>query len=172
MLNAAFNGVNSFLSPISGLASKLWNELQGMLSVVSEWASTLPQLFWDAGVNAVQNFLNALGIHSPGTMQTMMLWEVSEMGRRVPLEGRSLLSNIGKLGEDVVSEFGSPRLGLSFDETANASIIANSNDQVAGQVNNFYFSDVVVDNDDRMQRIVEYVTREIAWNNRTAGRTV
>jgi len=172
LLNTAATSVSNFMSHISTLPGKLWNELQNMLSKVGEWAATLPQKFWDAGVNAVKNFLSALGIASPGTMQRMMVWEVSEMGRRVPLEGRKLLSNVGKLGEDVVSEFGSPSIGLSFDETANASIMANSNDQLAGQVNNFYFSDIVVDNDDRMQKIVEYVTRELAWNNRTAGRTI
>ena len=39
-------------------------------------------------------------------------------------------------------------------------------------MNNFYFSDVVVDNDERMQRIAEYIRKELAFNNMTAGRTV
>jgi hypothetical protein len=39
-------------------------------------------------------------------------------------------------------------------------------------VNNFYFSDIVVDNDERMEKIYDYITRQLYFDNTTAGRTV
>ena len=171
-VSSASSAVSNFAGQISSLPGKLQAELQNMLSIVGEWAATLPQKFWDAGVNAVRNFLNALDMHSPGIMQRSMVWEVSEMARRVPLEGKNLVSNIGELGSDIVDNF-QPELGMDFDDTMNADIDGGAGGSIgAGQVNNFYFSDIVVDNEERMQRIVDYVRREIHWNNKTAGRTI
>ena len=168
-LSAASRSVSNFANQISQIPAKLGTELSNALNKVNEWAATLPQKFWDAGVNAVKNFLSALGIASPGTMQRMLVWEVSEMARRVPIEGKEIVSNIGTLGRDITSNF-NPSL-----ETANATISSSGGDGsigYGGQVNNFYFSDVVVDNDERMQRIAEYIRKELAFNNMTAGRTV
>ena len=171
-ISAASSAVSNFVGQISSLPGQLSNELSNMLSLVNDWAATLPAKFWEAGVNAVKNFLNALGIHSPGTMQTMMLWEVSEMARRVPKEGENLVGNISSLGSDVVDSF-QPSLGIDWDDTMNADIDGGAGGSIgASQVNNFYFNDVVVDNEERMQRIVDYVRREIHWNNKTAGRTI
>ena len=171
IVNAGSNAVNGFLNSIGQMAGGLANELNNMLSLVGEWASTLPQKFWDAGVQAVQNFLNALGIHSPGTMQRMMLWEVSEMGERIPRESKTLLSNVGKLGEGIVDEFGNP--SLDVETNLDSSTFGNNNSSTGfNQVNNFYFEDIVVDDDDRMQKIADYIQKQLDWNNKTAGRTI
>ena len=167
MIKAGSNSVNNFITYISQLPSKLAQELNNMLSLVGEWASTLPQKFWDAGVNAVKNFLNALGIHSPGIMQTKLLWEVSEMGRRIPNESQALLSNVNQLGKDVVDEFGNPILNVGSEIGS-----LDSNKGNGGQVNYFYFNDTVVDNEERMEKICDYITKKISWNNKTAGRTI
>jgi hypothetical protein len=166
-LSAATKSVTNFANQIAQIPAKLGTELSNALNKVNEWAATLPAKFWEAGVNAVKNFLDALGIHSPGTMQTMMVWEVSEMARRVPIEGRKLVSNIGTLGGDIVDEF-NPNL------TANASLVSGGSTSSggAGMVNNFYFSDIVVDNDERMEKIYDYITRQLYFDNTTAGRTV
>ena len=168
IVDTATNAVSNFTSTIASLPGRLSTELNNMLSAVSEWATTLPQKFWDAGVDAVKNFLAALGIASPGTMQRMLVWEISEMGRRTPLEGRKLLSNISSLGSDIVDEFGNPTLGVGF-ETMNNSL-ANPNNGY-GQVINLNVEVGTVDNTDRVQEIVDTIRRELAWNNTTAGRT-
>lgn len=165
MISAGSRSVSNFIGYISQIPGKLATELGNALNKVGEWAATLPQKFWEAGVNAVKNFLSALGINSPGIMQRTLVWEVSEMGRRVPEEGKGLIRNVNQLGSDVVDAFGSPELGMSF---GNNSVVGNG----AGQVNNFYFSDITVDDDKRMQKIVDAVAREINFNNVTAGRTV
>ena len=170
MLTAGSQAVSNFINYISQLPGQHANELNNMLSLVGEWASTLPQKFWDAGVQAVQNFLNALGIHSPGTMQRMMIWEVTEMGKRIPSESRQLLTNVNKLGEGIVDEFGNPSLDVETNLTS--SKFGNNTSQGFNQVNNFYFEDITVDDDKRMQKIADYIQKQLDWNNKTAGRTI
>ena len=105
-------------------------------------------------------------------MQRMLVWEVSEMGKRVPEESQTLLSNIGRLGENIVDEFGQPTLGVKFDDTANASVTSMANSQRESNIINLNLEIGSVDNEDRINEIVEAVRRELEWNNLTAGRTV
>lgn len=169
MYNTGVQSVNRFIGQITSLPGRLQTELNNMLSAVNTWASTLPQKFWDAGVNAVKNFLSALGIASPGTMQRSLVWEISEMGRRTPIEARPLLENMSRLGSDIVDEFGDPTLGVGF-ETMNSSLVGNADG--FGQILNLNIEVGTVDSEDRVQEIVDAVTRTLAWNNATAGRRV
>ena len=174
MIRAGSNAVTNFFSYIAQIPGRLGTELGNALNKVNEWAATLPQKFWDAGVNAVKNFLSALGIASPGTMQRMLVWEVSEMGRRVPDESRTLLSNIGRLGEDVVDEFGNPTLGLNYEDTANASIVNNNNNNNEGNgqsIRDLILNIGSVDDEERINQILEALRRYLAFDNETAGRT-
>ncbi len=170
--NAGKNALTRFIDNIKQIPVRLGQELSNALNKVNEWAATLPAKFWEAGVNAVKNFLSALGIASPGTMQRMLVWEVTEMGRRVPVEAKKLLSNVSRLGSDIVDKFGDPKLGVSYD-TLNEDI--GSHQQLLQKGRN---GDVIinvygdVDSDKRIQQIVDAVTRELSWNNETAGRTV
>lgn len=170
-ITTATNAVNGFIKTIRGLYTGLTTELNNMLSAVSTWAASLPQKFWDAGVNAVKNFLSALGIASPGTMQRTLVWEISEMERRTPLESRGLLENVSRLGSDIVDEFGEPTLGVGFDDTLNASISGGRNNGESPTIN-LNVTVGSVDSEDRVTEIVEAIRRELAWNNATAGRTV
>lgn len=175
--SAGSRAVNNFLSYIRQLPGKLAGELNNMLSLVGRWASTLPQKFWEAGVNAVKNFLNALGIHSPGTMQRMLLWEVSEMGNQVPVKASKLLTNINRLGKDIVDEFGNPRLDYSInDKLGNVSLTGVYDNNAYGgfgnQTINLNLEIGSVDNEKRVQEIVDVIRKELSWDNKTAGRTV
>lgn len=175
--SAGSRAVNNFLSYIRQLPGKLAGELNNMLSLVGRWAATLPQKFWEAGVNAVKNFLNALGIHSPGTMQRMLLWEVSEMGNQVPAKASKLLTNINRLGKDIVDEFGNPRLDYSInDKLGNVSLTGVSDNAYEGYVGNQTINLNLeigsVDNEKRVQEIVDVIRKELSWDNKTAGRTV
>lgn len=174
--SAGSRAVNNFLSYIRQLPGKLAGELNNMLSLVGRWAATLPQKFWEAGVNAVKNFLNALGIHSPGTMQRMLLWEVSEMGNQVPAKASKLLTNINRLGKDIVDEFGNPRLDYDInDKLGNVSLTGvydNNAYGVGNQTINLNLEIGSVDNEKRVQEIVDVIRKELSWDNKTAGRTV
>ena len=175
--SAGSRAVNNFLSYIRQLPGKLAGELNNMLSLVGRWAATLPQKFWEAGVNAVKNFLNALGIHSPGTMQRMLLWEVSEMGNQVPVKASKLLTNINRLGKDIVDEFGNPRLDYDInDKLGNVSLTGVYDNNAYGgfgnQTINLNLEIGSVDNEKRVQEIVDVIRKELSWDNKTAGRTV
>lgn len=175
--SAGSRAVNNFLSYIRQLPGKLAGELNNMLSLVGRWAATLPQKFWEAGVNAVKNFLNALGIHSPGTMQRMLLWEVSEMGNQVPIKASKLLTNINRLGKDIVDEFGNPRLDYDInDKLGNVSLTGVYDNNTYGgygnQTINLNLEIGSVDNEKRVQEIVDVIRKELSWDNKTAGRTV
>lgn len=174
MLNAGAKGLSNFINNIVQIPQKLGAELGNALDKVNEWAATLPAKFWEAGVNAVKQFLSALGIASPGTMQRMIVWEVSEMGKRVPKEGEKLTSSLSALGEDAVDSFGNPTLGVDFDDGnfANGSIdrVLNLAGQNTGDIIINIEGDV--DSNRRINQIVEAVRREISWNNKTANRTV
>ena len=175
--SAGSRAVNNFLSYIRQLPGKLAGELNNMLSLVGRWAATLPQKFWEAGVNAVKNFLNALGIHSPGTMQRMLLWEVSEMGNQVPAKASKLLTNINRLGKDIVDEFGNPRLDYDInDKLGNVSLTGVYDNNAYGgfgnQTINLNLEIGSVDNEKRIQEIVDVIRKELSWDNKTAGRTV
>ncbi|WP_407375184.1 hypothetical protein [Methanobrevibacter sp.] len=174
MISAGSRSVSNFIGYITQMPGKLSGELNNMLSTVGEWAATLPQKFWDAGVNAVKNFLSALGIASPGTMQRTLEWEVTEMGENIPEQSRTLLTNIGRLGEDVVDEFGNPALGLNYEDTANSSIVNYTNNNNDG--NNPSIRDLIlnigsVDDEERINQILEALRRYLAFDNETAGRT-
>ena len=175
--SAGSRAVNNFLSYIRQLPGKLAGELNNMLSLVGRWAATLPRKFWEAGVNAVKNFLNALGIHSPGTMQRMLLWEVSEMGNQVPVKASKLLTNINRLGKDIVDEFGNPRLDYDInDKLGNVSLTGVYDNNAYGgfgnQTINLNLEIGSVDNEKRVQEIVDVIRKELSWDNKTAGRTV
>ena len=183
MQQTAINSVNRFISNIQQLPGRLYTELSNTYSYVSRWAATLPQKFWNAGVDAVKNFLSALGIASPGTMQRMLIWEVSEMGRRVPLESEKLLKNVSALGTGIVENFGNPMLSVGYDDNlpnlanfATNDIIvdnlnAKSNEEMGNEFN-FTINIQNVDNEERVNEIVEAVRKALAWSNTTAGRSV
>ena len=171
-LSAASKSASDFASQISQIPSTLASELGSALDKVDEWAATLPAKFWEAGVNAVKNFLSALGIASPGTMQRMLVWEVTEMGKRVPEESRQLLSNVSKLGTDIVDEFGHPTLGVGYDDNINASVLNSLSGSSGNQTINLSVEVGSVDDEKRIDEIVEAVRRELSWNNVTAGRSI
>ena len=170
VISTASGIVNGFVNGIRGMYNALANELNNMISLVNRWASRLPSIFWNAGVNAVKQFLSALGINSPGIMQRTLLWEVSEMGERVPEESKTLLGNISSLGSDVVDEFGSPSLDMSYSLN---NQLSNNNSNNTGAFRDINITvEGSVDSEDRIQQIVDAVTRSLAFENTTAGRSV
>lgn len=110
---------------------------------------------------AIANGFSALGLgqRSPGKIVKAMRNELNWTEEAILKS--SLADTTANLGSNIASSF-NPNLD-TMNNTVNGSY---------GQVNNFYFTDTVVDNEDRMDRIVEYVAKSISWDNTTAGRTV
>ena len=175
------------MNQISSLPGRFKQELNRMLSAVGEWAATLPQKFWDAGVNAVKNFLNALGIHSPGYMQIALVGEMKDTTAGIVSEGSRLVSNLASIGSDAVKSWGNPELKYDVNglvigvdnerynsnlESLLKQILDKLNNNMNGQPTLIFNHYGDIDNEDRMQKFVDAVIRELQWDNKTAGRTV
>lgn len=187
MMNAGVNSVSRFMTQISSLPSKFVAELNSMLSAVGQWASTLPAKFWEAGVNAVKNFLSALGINSPGTMQIKLIKEMEDTGARIPVASENLIRNLGVVGKNAVKSFGNPKLNVGFDisnlddfkssnlEFSNndlLQILSSNNGDMNGKSINLTLNIGTVDKKERIDEIIEAVRDYFLWDNTTAGRTV
>lgn len=180
--NAGLNAVNNFTSSISNLGGALFDELNGMLSDAQNFVGQIGQILWEAGVNAINNFLNGLQRHSPGKMQREFRAELTEMVDFVPYASDRLSGNIKKLSQNMVGSFSGFDFNSSdieFNGTANRNdrlselidtlirllpVIANNNPTV-----NIYGD---VDNEQRANKIVDIIRKELNWDNTTAGRTV
>ena len=174
MLRAGSRAVSNFIGRIAQLPSEVMQEFNEIINNALNFAGQIGQILWQAGVNAITGFLGALDRHSPGIMQREFVAEISEMGERVPDESRTLLSNIGRLGEDVVEEFGNPMLGLNYEDTANASIVNNNNNNNEGNgqsIRDLILNIGSVDDEERINQILEALRRYLAFDNETAGRT-
>ena len=103
-------------------------------------------------------------------MQRSLVYEIQSMGERVPEESRGLIKNIGTLGSDVVDEFGNPSLDMSY--SLNNTLASNSNTGNGVNNPNVTINIDTVDSEDRVQQIVDAVTRALSFDNVTAGRSV
>jgi hypothetical protein len=164
LVSAASNAVRGFLSYITQIPQMVLDEFNRTLQLVNDFINSLPQRVWDMGVAIIDALKSALGIGSPGHMYYMMEGELNRI-KNLPGEMETdITGNMSKLGSGIVDSF-----NPSLDGTMNAGLADGS---IAGQVNNFYFTDTVVDNDERMDKICDAIAKRINWNNVTAGRTV
>jgi len=174
--NAAKSAVSGFTNSIKGLYNAIVSELTAIWNYVTGWAQPILDLFAKIGQGITNAFsLLGLGQHSPGDVYKAMKLELDAVTKVSDEAGNTLPKKYQTLGSEIVKGFGSPALELSFDETANSAIVktaANGSVDNSGQTINFYFEDVVVDNEERMQKIVDYVEKSMAFDNATAGRTV
>ena len=185
--SAGSNAVNRFRSGISNLSSALSAELNEMISEATSFIGRIGQILWNAGVNAVQNFLNGLGRHSPGIIQTEMLAELKETATRIPESASLMKSNIVNLAKTVVEGWGNPQFAYGFsddgfklnndsiNDNSDLTLLLNTIIELLRNNNgkNFVFNHYGdLDNEEKMERILEFIRRELSWNNKTAGRSV
>jgi hypothetical protein len=144
-------------------------EFARISNIVSNFITDLPNRVWDLGASIVSALKSALGIGSPGFMYYMMEGELKRIEDAPSKMKYGITKNVGKLGQDITEEF-NPNLSLNNAEVMNRSLELDGNG--ATQTNNFYFNDTVIDNEDRMEKICNYITKKLTFNNKTAGRTV
>ena len=156
--NTARDAVTNFANAIQGIPQALQNCLQWAYNIVMN--HPLVQALKWLGEQAANAFsVLGLGQSSPGKIVKAMKAELD--WTQEAIEKSSLPGASAGLGSNIADSF-NPNL-----EFGNGSIV---NGGGAGQVNNFYFSDIVVDDDKRMQKIMDYITRESNFDNATGGR--
>ena len=164
LISAASNAVSGFVNYITQLPDIVMGEFERVLGLVNDFINSLPDRVWDMGQAIIDALKSSLGIGSPGHM--FYIWE-GELKRLEDLPSdmeNGITRNVRYLGEGIVDSF-NPNMNTG---TLNGEI---ANGSYGGQVN-FYFSDITVDNDERMEKIYDYITRRLNFNNKTAGRSV
>ena len=168
MWDTAHNAYLNFQEGIDGLSDLLHEELDAMLQDALDYGIKIPGAIGAIAGLAKTAWQDGTNEKSPGDMYDMFDGELSAMESRA-LSTKSVLPvTMGETGKKMSDSF-NPNLNIEFSNN-NLDEIIHKNSR--SQVNNFYFTDTVVDNEDRMNRIVEYVTKSINWDNETAGRTV
>lgn len=170
LMNAGRNAVNQFTSAIRGLPDGFRSEINQIIADATSFVGNIGSILYNAGVNAIQNFLSGLDRHSPGKMQREFRAEITEMGEAVPVDSKNLIRNVGRLGSDIVNSFDTPN--LRFDMTGTSQLIEGVYDNTSPLQPIINIEVGTVDNEDRIQEILDAVKRELYWNNATAGRTV
>ena len=190
---AATNAVNSFITGIASLPGRVYNELQKTLSRVMEWGSQIVSRLGSIAQQAWQAFIRGLGVGSPGYIQILTLKELSDTGKRIPMVAQGIVANLSKMANSAVDAWGTPSFQYGFENITKkdgvniGNIEGNDNRNIIDLLNqlldalnkksdgeptltfNLYGD---MDNEDRMQKFLEAVRRELNWNNATAGRTI
>ena len=174
VVSAATNAVNGFANAIKGIGQAVQNCLNWAYNIFM--SHPIVQAAVDLG-RAIANGFSALGLgqHSPGRIYKAMHSELDWTSELINSDN-SLINDASRLGSDIVGAFGNPSLGVDTDfensEFLNATVSDESKATGNAQPINIYISDVTVDDDKRMNKIVDEITRRLAFNNETAGRTV
>ena len=169
--SGASNAVNNFLSRIRQMPGAFAAELNKMIQQAIDFANRLPQIIGDAARRALANWFGITGEGSPGYIYYAFEEELQAMEdisreNKVPV-------NIGKTASDMLSEWGNPHLGVKFgNSVSNQNTGGSVNGAVAGNVNYTFNLYGDIDNEDRMQKFIDAVVRELQWKNETAGRNI
>lgn len=175
------NFIQTLWSTAMDAVNKFSNAIQGIGQAIQSCLNWAYNIFMNHPIvqaaqwlgNQISNAFSALGLgqHSPGKIYKAMYNEIGWTSEL--LQKNSLIGDASKLGANISDSFGTPELGVNTD-LSNVELLNGNVDKERGfqQVNNFYFNDTVVDNDKRMEKICDYITRKLRFNNETAGRGV
>ena len=173
MINGAVNAVNGFISWISTLPGRLAGELNKMLQMASNFAMQIANTLTGGAAGMVVGWITGSGEHSPGFMYDAFEGELQSMDDTANVYSNRLQSVIGSMGAGIVNKFGEPSLGLRYEDTMNHQLETNANGNTGntGNTYNFYnYGDI--DNEERMNKVLDALIRRLNFENETAGRTV
>ena len=171
---AATGAVSKFAEAITGIGQAIQDCLDWVHDLIMNHP-IVKAIIWLGEKLSWAFSVLGLGQHSPGRIYKAMYSELDWTSDLISSDN-SLISDASRLGSDVVDAFGNPSLGVdtSFanSEFLNATVSDESKATGNGQTFIFNISDNVIDDDKRMDKIVDEITRRLAFNNETAGRTV
>lgn len=168
LLSKAMSAVSGFANAVQGIPQALQSCLDWAYNMVMSHP-IVQAIIWLG--NKISEVFSSIGLGqgSPGKIYHAL---ENELDWSEDLINKSSLSNsAATLGKNIVKEFGNPSLGVGVD-TANASLTNLANGSMGNQTINLTLEIGSVDNEKRIQEIVEAVRRELRWNNKTAGRGV
>lgn len=154
MTDGAMNAVNGFIDWIKQMKDKLVEELGHMLDEAKNFAMDIANTLTLGGAGMVAGWVSGSGENSPGYMYDHFVGELSAM-EKAPNDF-DLSGGMKTAGSSMVNAF-KPNLG-------------SSSTGVVG-TNNITINIESVDNEERIQEIVDAVEEALKFDNLTAGRT-
>lgn len=188
LINSGLSGVNGFIAKIRYGVSRFTSAIDGIKTALSNclsWAYNfvmshpLVQALQWLGSQAANAFsVLGLGQGSPGKIYRAMENELNWTDELV--QDSNLEDTAVNLGKSIVSGFGNPRLGVDMSNLEVGMDVTNSRlvdslDNLSGNEGRNLIINIEigsVDNEDRVNEIVEAVRKSLAWDNKTAGRSV
>ena len=193
LANAARNAVNNFVTGVSSLPGRVYDELAKTLDRVIQWGSQIVGKLGSIAQQAWQAFVRGLGIGSPGYIQILTLKELADTGKRIPENAKGIVENLAVMADKAVDAWGTPKLdfetgkvngnglvNIDNNTTLNNSNLSSLLNELLGSLNNNQNTEPQlifnlygdIDDDKRMEKFLNAVRKELNWNNKTAGRTV
>lgn len=155
LTNGAMNAVNGFIDWIKQMKDKLVEELGHMLDEAKKFAMDIANALTLGGAGMVAGWISGSGESSPGYMYDHFIGELKAME---DAPGKyDIAGGMTDVGSSMVQSF-NPNIGSS-----SAGVIGT---------NNITINIESVDNEDRIQEIVNAVEQALKFDNLTAGRTV
>ena len=175
LTSAASRGVSGFINSIKGMYDSLVAELQAMLKAAEDYMMRIADTMTWGGASMVTGYQYGTNERSPGDMYDMFTGELTAMEDQAENYSSRLNEAMSRFGKGLVSNFGDPQLNLGVNTNAdfiNGTITGTPKNDSPNIVNNITVEVGTVDNEDRVNEIVDAVRRSLAWDNKTAGRSV
>lgn len=114
-ITVATNMVNGIMDRIKELPGKIYDEFMNIGARIMSAGSDLYNKACEIGKNIVDGLLGAMGIHSPGTIQTKVVDEFKNMVGKIQEWIKPAGETAKEMGETIVDEFGDPSFGTNAD---------------------------------------------------------
>ena len=147
--SSASQMVTGVISHVSQLPGKVYTEFTNIGSRIMSAGSQLVQKAKNIGKNIVNGLLNAMGIHSPGIIQTKVVNEFKDMVGGMSEQMKPAGDVAKEFGETIVDEFGNPTLAadtslvqdldapqMNMDVGVDTSQLTSANQDVINQYDN------------------------------------
>ena len=183
----AINAVNGFINNIKALPGALAAELQEMYNQAVNWLNRIVDKIKEAALRMVEFWKWGSGEQSPGFMYDAFHGELKAMesaAKSIRVPGL-----MGQAGQDMVQAWGNPKLSYSmeldqvdvdqkgaFDNSRLESLLSKILDAInnrpigTGNVTLNHYGDT--DKEEKLNEILDFIVKQMNFDNATAGRTV
>lgn len=161
--SGASRAASGFINNIKKMPQMFKAELEAMIQAAINFASRIVQIVSEAAQRMVSLWSFNSGEHSPGFMYNMFTGEISAMEKRGA--SNDIADNMGQTAKDMVEAYGSPQFDFGTFSVGSSSSSTQPETTVNVYIEN-------VDSEDRINRLVDVIRREINWHNETAGRSI
>ena len=178
-LSAGTKMVSNLINQVSQLPGKVYSEFMKMVDKIKQAAVNIANAAMQAGLDLVKAFFDAIGFHSPMLIRRVIKSEFEKTADEIPKSAKDAELNSYKWGTSVVAGFkGSFNnllddgvMDLSGSVFANGKVMAGADSSQKTQpIINLEIGSV--DNEKRVQDIVDAVTKALHWDNEAAGRSI